>query len=109
MRATAWHNGQNPHQPAGYGIKLAPADRDRTFQRHWTTITLHLDGADPTTIELTPSFWNHCSELRSADIGRWLLHNNAAPWPTGTPPAIALRHTTDNHFTARILQRRNLL
>jgi hypothetical protein len=37
-------------------------------------------------VTVSPSFWRHCSELRSAEIGRWLHRNGLAPWPPGRPP-----------------------
>jgi len=32
-------------------------------------------------------FWRSSSELRSAEIGRWLIVNKLAPWPKGHPPS----------------------
>ncbi len=108
MRATAWHNGGAPDQAAGYGIKFTKGDRDRHFDPAWTEIIIKLD-SDQTTVALSPSFWRNCSELRSVDIGRWLLEAGAAPWASGNPPGIAVNRLDDNRFTARLLKKHNLL
>ena len=42
MFVTAWKNGTPSPSGAGYGVKLAAADRDRYFQRDWETIELEL-------------------------------------------------------------------
>lgn len=108
MRATAWNGGQ-PNEPGSYGLKVTTAERDANFDRSWDEVVIDLDGAGSTTVTLTDSFWRRCTELRSADIGRWLLASGRAPWTTGQPPRIALRQVEGNHFAARILRQHNLL
>ncbi len=39
-----------------------------------------------TTVSISKSFWENCSELRSQDIGLWMIGSGLAPWKTGTPP-----------------------
>jgi hypothetical protein len=110
VRAVGWRGGSaDERSPAGYGIKFTPADRDRHFDPEWTSVDLEL--ADGPTIEvpLTDSFWRSCSELRSADLGRWLLAAGRAPWPKHAPPRIAVDPIADNRFSARILEHRSLL
>lgn len=109
MRAVGWRGGSADHRsPAGYGIKFTPADRDRHFAPEWTSVVLEL--ADGPTIEvpLTDSFWRSCSELRSADLGRWLLTAGRAPWPKHAPPGITVKPIADNRFSARNLEQRSL-
>ena len=108
MYATAWHNGGAPREPAGYGLKFAKVDRDRYFDSDWEEIVLELEGAKPATITLSAAFWRSCSELRSADVGLWLLEAEAAPWARGSPPGIVVTQDVGNHFSARILKRRTL-
>jgi hypothetical protein len=67
-----------------------------------------MEGAESTTVALNPSFWRSCSELRSPDIGQWLLEAQVAPWPKGSPPGIAVNRVEDNRFTARVLKRHSL-
>jgi hypothetical protein len=108
VRATAWHNGGPPASAAGYGIKFSEADRDRYFRREWTEVVLDL-GNVAATVQLSASFWRHCSELRSADIGAWLLDVGGAPWPRHSPPGIAVHPVEGNRFTARLIARRSFL
>lgn len=109
MRAVAWNNGSTPNEPAGYGLKFTEADRDRFFDRGWSEVVVELEGAEAVTIPLSPSFWRSCSELRSAEVGRWLLVQGAAPWPSGSPPGVAVTQVEDHHFTARVIRNRTLL
>lgn len=107
MRATGWTKGQT-HEPGGYGLKITAEDRDRHFDRAWGDIDVDLEGQGLTKIALTESFWR-CTELRSADVGRWLLDSGRAPWPKGQPPMIALTPVEGTRFAARILRQHNLL
>lgn len=109
MRASGWHNGRPPRESAGYGIKFAPTDRDRHFDPEWAEVILELDGGTEVVVPLSASFWRSCSELRSAQVGRWLLGQGAAPWPTKTPPHIAVRHLKGRRFSSRLLQHKSLL
>ncbi|MGP0031667.1 MAG: hypothetical protein ACLPVF_14315 [Acidimicrobiales bacterium] len=108
MYATAWHNGGAPREPAGYGLKFAKVDRDRYFESDWEHIVLELEDAEPATIPLSAAFWRNCSELRSAEVGQWLLAAEAAPWARGSPPGIVVAELEGNRFSARILKRRTL-
>jgi hypothetical protein len=45
-----------------------------------------------TNVALSASFWRACTELRSADVGRWLVAHRLAPWPKGAPPHLNLEH-----------------
>jgi hypothetical protein len=105
--ATGWHNGHPSHEAAGYGLKLTKADRDRYFDRTWQEVELQfVSDQSVTTVQLNPSFWGGCTELRSATIGQWLLTAGAAPWSQGNPPGVVVTHVEDNRFTARLIERR---
>ncbi len=110
MLATGWHGGNvaTPLEPAGYGVKFAAVDRDAYFDNSWSDAILELDGGGSVSIPLSPSFWRTCSELRSADVGRWLLAAKAAPWPKGNPPGIVVKHIEGNRFSARVHVRKML-
>ena len=109
MHATAWHNGGSPADAAGYGIKFTEADRDRYFAKEWDDVMLELDGGNTTAVALSPSFWRSCSELRSAEIGRWLLDRRVAPWLRGNPPSMVVTPLDGNRFSARLLKQHVLL
>jgi hypothetical protein len=104
MRATGWHGGGSTTDPGGYGIRFSAQDRQKHFDPLWETVILEMDGDRSTTITLNPSFWRSCSELRSADIGQWLLDAQVAPWSKGAPPGIAVNRIADNRFSARVLK-----
>ncbi len=108
MYATGWHNGSERDDPTGYGLKLAPRDRDKYFDSSWTEVVLAFDGGGEVSIPLSASFWRTCTEIRSAAIGEWLIERGAAPWPASSPPGVVVTPAEGNHFTARILKR-NLL
>lgn len=105
MHATAWHNGGESTGPAGYGIRFDAADRDRHFAKEWDEVVLELEGGTQATVNLSPSFWRVCSELRSAEVGRWLLDRGAAPWQRGNPPTMVVTPIAGNRFSARLLKR----
>jgi hypothetical protein len=90
--ATAWNNGKHHQSGAGYGLKISVADRDRYFQRQWRTVQLRIGAKRPITVNTDKaSFWNgSCRELISVELGRWMLTNRFAPWPSGQPPRFTL-------------------
>jgi hypothetical protein len=98
MRATAWNNGSHRLSGAGYGLKISEADRDQFFDRDWETVVFDFGGESEAVAALSDSFWRSCSELRSAEIGRWLRRHGLAPWPTGSPPRVEVTHAGGNRF-----------
>jgi hypothetical protein len=99
MRATAWNNGSHHASGAGYGLRISEKDRDSLFDRSWREVVFDLGGEAEATARLSESFWRSCSELRSAEIGRWLRRHNLAPWPHGRPPTFTVRHLEGNRFS----------
>lgn len=94
--ATGWRG-------ACYGLRVSHYDRDRHFRREWTGVTLELEGrGGPIEVGLSPSFWRGCSELRSAEIGRWLIANRVAPWPKGAPPQVRVEALGGSRFRVRL-------
>lgn len=98
MRATAWSNGNPRDSGAGYGLKISRQDRDHFFDQRWSAVVIQLPGHDPVTVQLSESFWRSCTELRSAEIGRWLMLKGLAPWPHGKPPVLTLHPTVERAF-----------
>ena len=93
--ATAWNNGQWHPSGAGYGLKVAVADRDRFFRRDWRTVALRLVAESGfVDVEVNcakDSFWNGtCRELVARGIGCWFFDLGLAPWPKGRPPRFDL-------------------
>ena len=108
MRATGWHNGSDPEDASGYGMRFTKEDRDRYFENDWNEVVLELEGGSAVNVPLSPSFWRTCSELRSGDIGQWFLDAGVAPWSKGNPPGIAVTRLDGNRFSARVLVRKVL-
>jgi hypothetical protein len=103
FHATGWSNGHPLPTGAGYGLKVSQLDRDRHFRHEWTGVTLALEGRGrPIEVGLSPSFWRGCSELRSAEIGRWLMANRLAPWPKGVPPRVRVEPLGGSEFRIRL-------
>ena len=102
MRATAWNNGSHLATGAGYGLRISETDRDYLFDRAWREVVFDLAGEVEATAPLSESFWRTCSELRSAEIGRWLRRHNLAPWPRGRPPTFEITHVEGNRFAVEL-------
>ena len=109
MLATGWQGGDSgKNEPGSYGIRFIARDRDRWVDRSWETVVLELDGASPAVAQVSESFWRRCSELRSAELGRWLLSNDVAPWPSGRPPNFVVTPIESNRFAVRLHVRKSL-
>jgi len=105
MEVTAWNNGNHHKTGAGYGFKLKKEDRDKFFSEEWKNIYLSIPGRkDEIEINIAKaSFWNQsCRELISKEIGKWLISNSLAPWPTGQPPKFVLECQVSNHFKLKL-------
>lgn len=99
MTVTGWAGGSpNVVSGGGYGIKLSLSDRDEHFRRSWQSVTILLDGGPEVQVAVSPSFWRRCSELRSQEIGRWMLDRGLAPWPEGRPPKLQLTPLGGSRF-----------
>ncbi|WP_157383445.1 hypothetical protein [Nonomuraea coxensis] len=101
MRVTGWNNGSHNPNGSGYGLRISKADRDRFFDRRWHSVLLELEKDQLVAVPITPSFWRRCTELRSGEIGHWLIKQDLAPWPKGNPPALVLEHLQGNQFAVR--------
>ena len=99
FQATAWKNGKHLGSGVSYGLKISAPNRDRFFLKSWEGVTLHLQGYDePVSVNITPSFWRRCSELRSKDIGRWLVQKGHVPWERGNPPRFRVSRKGERSF-----------
>ena len=90
MRVTAWASAVKKTTGAGYGLRVSRADRDEHFRPEWQEVLLEIADGPKIVVPLAPCFWRGCTELRSAEIGRWLLQQDLAPWPKGSPPRFDL-------------------
>ena len=85
------------------------AEDQRHCKPSWIHVILELEEGPVIEVRLTDSFWRNCSELRSAELGRWQLESGRAPWPKHAPPRIAVNPIGDNRFHARVLAQHNPL
>jgi len=69
---------------------MSHADRDLHFQPSWHSVVVAISGSREVEVSISKSFWRDCSELRSAEIGRWMLQAGLAPWPAYSPPEFVL-------------------
>jgi len=99
MRAAAWNNGHFTSTGTGYGLSINAGERDRWFRRTWPSVILDLpNGRTGIRVRLSNYFWRNCPELRSAEVGRWLIGIDHQRWPRGKPPAFTLIQVRGNHF-----------
>lgn len=97
MIVTGWSMGSpNLRTGTGFGVRLSVADRDQQFCRSWHSLTVLLEGGAGIQVNISPSFWRGCSELRSKEIGRWMLDRGLAPWAQGRPPRLELSVVRDS-------------
>lgn len=91
--ASAWNNGNpNKNTGSGYGLRIDASFASIVFNSTWKTIVLHFQGQNkPITVNISPSAQSGgCPELRSKDIGSWLIANNNHQWNNNQPPRFTL-------------------
>jgi hypothetical protein len=76
---------------SGYGVELSPEDRERWFKREWSSVVLHIEGGDEIEVNVSPSFWRGCPELRHKGIGQFLVAKGLAPWKDRKRPRPRVR------------------
>jgi hypothetical protein len=89
---SGWKRGKG-HAPRNmtYGVRMSPEDRDAYFDPAWTTVSVAIGELSTTVIvELRPSFWKQCPELRSSTIRDWLWTQGLTPWRDQDPPSLIL-------------------
>lgn len=98
--ASSWKNGNQKSSGAGYGLRIDKKYRDSYFQKTWSDVILYLPNYsnNPVVIELSPSFWGKCSELRSKEIGIWLINNLRGNWRKRQPYRYTLAQRRHNEF-----------
>ena len=104
--ATGWNNDRWSPTGAGYGLRIPIEDRDKYFERDWSTVSLRLVGERTSrTAEANvdkASFWSDdCRELVKIDIGQWFIENGYARWSRDTPPRFWMLSVADRDFEVR--------
>ena len=77
-------------QGATTGLRVAAESRSRVFEPLEGKLAQVRIGLPRHRVQplcrITPTFWTTCPELRSAEIGRWMVARGDKPWPRGRPP-----------------------
>ena len=92
---TGWSSG------TGFGLSVGAEDRRRVFKRLKKRIggRLHIElpGVDGlVVVRVTATFWDGCSEFRSAKIGAWMKERGDLPWSHRQPPKYTAELLTDS-------------
>ena len=82
---TGWSSG------TGFGLSAGAEDRRRVFKRlkkrMGGRLHIELPGVDElVVVNVTATFWDGCSEFRSAKIGAWMKERGDLPWSHHQPP-----------------------
>ena len=99
MIVKGWNNGRpNNETGAGYGIRIKCKDRERYFQKAWSSVIIDFEGESEVEVNLSCAFWTTCEELRKKEIGKWMIKKGNATWPKGHPPAFELVPISNRRF-----------
>lgn len=102
FETTVWTNGKpNIITGSGYGINIPLKVRNTIFQKSWNNLELDLDGSI-VYVPISNAFWRKCNEVRSPEVGKWLIKNNANTWIKGKPTKIEMTQVEGNRFKVSI-------
>ncbi|MGC8775307.1 MAG: hypothetical protein ACP5R6_08645 [Chlorobaculum sp.] len=97
-----WTNGNQNHiTGSGFGIRIPIEPYQKIFRRNWKHVVLIIDNNE-VHVSITESFWRKCHEIRSKEIGLWLIKYSRNKWPEGLPPEILVKYEGENRFTLNI-------
>jgi len=97
MKVTTWNNGSFNQCGLGYGIRIPKDSRDKFFNKEWDSIILHIEDEE-VEIKLHDRFWTTCNELRSKEIGKYLIKYGLGKWGKGEPHELDLSIYTYREF-----------
>jgi hypothetical protein len=103
FKTTVWSVGKVcDGTGSGYGINIPKRIIDEFFQKHWQNLELILGGS-VICVSITPAFWSQCNEVRSPQIGLWLIKNGVHEWVKGTPTKLRISEEHGRKFRVKIL------
>ena len=98
MEVKVWTNGKpNCETGAGLGVRISREDRDSNFSQSQPNIRLLVD-EEVIVLELMPSFWRKCHEIRHRQIGKWIVCHGLHKAPKGHPNKLLLERTMFNEY-----------
>lgn len=103
MIVKTWNDGSYNDSGAGYGIKISKCDRSKLFSKLDNKVIIHI-GNISNSIEITlrDTFWTTCSELRSCEIGKYLIDNGLRRWEKYKPHKLLLVPQGSNNFLLKL-------
>lgn len=113
IQLSGWSNGnwRDGEGKGTFGFSVGKKGREEWFSEEWLEVVVELPTphgeAFQIAIELLPSFWKKCPELRHEEIKEWMIDRgdiepSGRPWPMGQPPKYEAE-LTGNHL--RIIRR----
>ncbi|MCE7556437.1 hypothetical protein [Aliivibrio fischeri] len=98
MEVKVWTNGKpNYETGSGFGVRIARKDRDSNFLQSQPIVRLLVDD-EVVEVELTPSFWRKCHEIRHQKIGKWIVYHGLHKASKGYPNKLLLERTMSNEY-----------
>lgn len=101
MKVKTWNNGSFSKSGVGYGISIPKGSREKFFNKDWSSVIIHIDNTEVVII-LNNTFWTTCNELRSKEIGKFLIGKGLAEWEKGKPHELNLKVCTYREFKLEI-------
>lgn len=99
FKASAWTNGKVNHTTgSGFGLRIPKEYRKAIFEKDWHFVHIKPPGIDKFEVKIHPSFWDKCHELRSIEIGQWLISNGLNKWEKRKPHKIDLEYVGNKTF-----------
>ena len=83
LTLTGWQGGTSGLRVAAESRRKVLLPLKRTLRRVRLVLPDH---GQPPVCDVSASFWTSCPELRSAEIGRWMIARRDKPWPPRNPP-----------------------
>lgn len=109
MIVSTWNNGDYNKTGSGYGIRILKSDRDK-FSIEWNHVIISIINENRIIkIPLKKTFWSKCCELRSKDIGEFLIKHDMGNWEKRSPYKLLLFKQYDNVFALFISNPKKIL
>lgn len=92
---TTWNNGSYHKSGAGYGIRIPK--ESMAIVRNWKSMKIN-----NTIIYKKSEMTDKCPEIRSINIGQFLIQNNLNKWVKGTPYELKIIYLGEDNWELRM-------
>ena len=106
MTFSAWS-----HEGEWYGFRVSKSERNAYFSRELKSVILELPQGNGTVriqVNVSPSFWKKCSELRSSKIRNWFNECGYSSPTTIEVPRFHAEFVNQNTIHIDIIQNKSL-